>query len=194
VVLPASPDVSARKKPPPGWDYKPHEPIAAEGGVPYRANFGEGHNILVDGQLHDYIGTRTGHDPAASAQCLENICAKIRTNVDAISDYTLYDTEDADTILVAYGSTARAALRAQRDARLVGKKVGMVRLRTLFPFPEKLFADLARKKRTFFVPEMSLGRLWRDVRLASGLPTISLPKIGGEMHTPAEILHALEEN
>jgi 2-oxoglutarate ferredoxin oxidoreductase subunit alpha len=68
----------------------------------------------------------------------------------------------------------------------------MIRLRTLFPFPEKLFADLARKNRRFFVPEMSLGRLWRDVRLASGLPTFSLPKIGGEMHTPSEILHALE--
>jgi 2-oxoglutarate ferredoxin oxidoreductase subunit alpha len=194
VVLPENPDTSSRKKPPPGWDYKPHEPIAAEGGVPYRAHFGEGYNILVDGQLHDDMGTRKGHDPVASARCVENICAKIRNNIDSISDYTLYDTEDAEAILVAYGSVARTALRAQRDARAAGKKVGMVRLRTLFPFPEKLFADLARDNRRFFVPEMSLGRMWRDVRLASGLPTISLPKIGGEMHTPAEILAALEGN
>jgi 2-oxoglutarate ferredoxin oxidoreductase subunit alpha len=194
VALPDAPDTTSRKKPPPGWDYKPHEPIAAEDGVPYRANFGEGHNILVDGQLHDSMGARKGHDPVASARCVENICAKIRNNIKEISDYSLYDTEDADTILVAYGSVARAALRAQRDARAAGKNVGMVRLRTLFPFPETLFADLARENRSFLVPEMSLGRLWRDVKLASGLPTSSLPKIGGEMHTPAEILHALEGN
>jgi 2-oxoglutarate ferredoxin oxidoreductase subunit alpha len=191
VVLPDAPKTFSRKKPPTDWDYKPYEPVAAEGGVPYRAHFGEGRNILVDGQLHDYMGTRKGHDPAASARCVENICAKIRNNIKEISDYTLYDTEDADKILVAYGSVARAALRAQRDARAAGMKVGMVRLRTLFPFPETLFAELGRKAESFFVPEMSLGRMWRDVKLASGRPAVSLPKIGGEMHTPAEILRTL---
>ncbi|MDR2743958.1 MAG: 2-oxoacid:acceptor oxidoreductase subunit alpha [Desulfovibrio sp.] len=194
VVLPETLETISRRKPPEGWDYKPYEPIAAEGGVPYRACFGEGHNILVDGQLHDYMGTRKGHDPVASARCVENICVKIRNNIDKIADYELYDTEDADKILVAYGSVARTALRAQRDARATGMKVGMVRLRTLFPFPDGLFAGLARAARTFFVPEMSLGRMWRDVKLASGRPVVSLPKIGGEMHTPGEIFHALEEN
>jgi 2-oxoglutarate ferredoxin oxidoreductase subunit alpha len=194
VVFPDEPDTTTRRKPPEGWDYKPYEPIAAEGGVPYRACFGEGHNIVVDGQLHDYMGTRKGHDPVASARCLEDICAKIRNNADKIADYELYDTEDADKILVAYGSVARAALRAERDARAAGMKVGMVRLRTLFPFPDRLFADLARRNGSFFVPEMSLGRMWRDVKLASGCPVISLPRIGGEMHTPAEIFHALEGN
>ncbi len=194
VALPDKPDTTSRAKPPKGWNYKPHEPVAANRGVPYRAFFGEGHNILVDGQLHDGMGTRKGHDPVASALCLNNICAKIRNNVEDISDYELYDVEDADKILVAYGSVARTALRAQRDARAAGLKVGMVRLRTLFPFPDALFASLARENRTFFVPEMSMGRMWRDVKLASGRPTVSLPKIGGELHTPAEIFHALEGN
>lgn len=191
VVFPETAAVSNRTAPPAGWDYKPYEPVAANRGVPYRANFGQGWNILVDGQLHDAMGTRKGHDPAASARCVENICNKIKDNIDAISDYTTFALEDADTILVAYGSVARTTLRAARDARENGHKVGMIQLKTLFPFPEKFFAGLARPGRTFAVPEMSLGRMWRDVQLATGCPTLSLPKIGGDMHTPAEILHAV---
>lgn len=190
VVFPEAPEIFSRRKPPEGWNYKPYEPVEANGGVPYRADFGEGHNILVDGQMHDHMGTRKGHDPAASAACLHDICNKITRNIDRIADYEAYDVEDADLILVAYGSVARSALRAARDARAAGRKVGMIKLKTLFPFPEKLFAGLAREGRRFAMPEMNMGRLWRDVQLASGCPTLSLPKVGGEMHTPEEILTA----
>ena len=158
--------------------------------MPYRANFGEGHNILVDGQMHDHMGTRKGHDPAASVVCLREICDKITDNADDIVDYDVYDVDDADLILIAYGSVARTTLRAARDARAKGLKVGMVKLKTLFPFPDKFFAGLARPGRRFAVPEMSMGRMWRDVQLATGCPTLSLPKLGGEMHTPEEILTA----
>jgi len=191
VVFPEKPEIFNRRRPPKDWNYKPFEPIAALGGVPYRAGFGEGYNILVDGQMHDYMGTRKGHDPAGSIACLHDICNKITQNVDRIAnDYELHDVDDADLILVAYGSVARSALRAARDARAKGHKIGMVKLKTLFPFPEKLFAGLAREGRRFAVPEMSMGRMWRDVQLASGCPTLSLPKVGGEMHTPEEILTA----
>ena len=190
VVFPEYPEICNRRKPPKDWDYKPFEPVAANNGVPYRANFGEGHNILVDGQMHDYMGSRKGHDPAASAACLYDICNKIKDNADDIADFQEYDIEDADLVLVAYGSVARSALRACRDAREQGHKVGMIKLKTLFPFPEKYFATIAREGRRFVVPEMSLGRLWRDVQLATGCPTFCLPKVGGEMHTPDEILTA----
>jgi len=192
VLFPDNPEIFNRRKPPKGWDYKPFEPISAINGMPYRANFGEGHNILVDGQMHDHMGTRKGHDPAASAACLHDICSKITQNADRIaSDYELHDVDDADLILVAYGSVARAALRAARDGRAHGRKIGMIKLKTLFPFPEKLFKGLAREGCRFAVPEMSMGRLWRDVQLASGCPALSVPKVGGELHTPEEILTAV---
>ena len=190
VVFPEHPEIFDRRKPPTGWDYKPFEPVAANNGVPYRPNFGEGYNILVDGQMHDHMGSRKGHDPAASAACLYDICNKIKDNADDIADFQEYDIEDADIVLVAYGSVARTALRACRDAREQGHKVGMVKLKTLFPFPETYFASIAREGRRFVVPEMSLGRLWRDVQLATGCLTLCLPKVGGEMHTPDEILTA----
>lgn len=190
VVFPEQPEIVNRRKPPRNWSYKPYEPIAVNNGVPYRANFGEGYNILVDGQMHDHMGTRKGHDPGASVACLREICDKITDNVDDIVDYEAYDVDDADLILVAYGSVARTTLRAARDARAEGRKVGMIKLKTLFPFPDKFFAGLARAGRRFAVPEMSMGRMWRDVQLATGCPTLSLPKLGGEMHTPEEILTA----
>lgn len=191
VIIPDHPEVIDRKRPPEGWDYKPFEPVAANAGVPYRANVGEGHRILVEVQLHDSMGIRKGHSPEASAVCLHRIHDKIRNNLDAIADYDLEYADDARTLVVAYGSTARPAQRAVREARAAGEKVGFVKLKTLFPFPDGLLADLARPGVTFVVPEMNMGKLCREVRAATGAKVLSLPKVGGEMHTPADILKGL---
>ncbi len=194
VVFPASPEISNRVKPPKGHDYKFYEPVAANGGVPYRASFGEGHNILVDGQLHDVMGNRVGHLTGPSADCVERIQAKIRDNVKDLTDLRCEFLDDADHIVVAYGSTSRAAKRAVKDAREQGIKAGFVQMRTLFPFPDYFFSDLAqqRGKAAFIVPEMNSGKICREVQTAICRPVRSLPKMGGEMHTPQEILNAIK--
>ncbi len=191
VTIPADVETWDRVAPPKGEDYQPYAPIASNRHVPYRANFGEGHKILVDGQLHDPMGTRVGHLHGPSAQCLRNVQEKITRNLDDIIDYETESIEDAKTIVVAYGSTARSAQRAVRDAREQGEKVGFVRLRTLFPFPDDFLKDLAKTADTFIVPEMNSGKICREVQSAICKPVISLPKIGGEMPTPQEILKAI---
>lgn len=193
VILPDHPEVWNRVKPPKGHSYKPFEPVATNRDVPYRADFGEGHNILVDGQLHDAMGTRVGHLHEPSAQCVRNMQNKILHNIDDITDMELEFLDDAEVVVVAYGSTARSAQRAVRDARTQGLKAGFVRLRTLFPFPEDFFRDLAvAPGRSFIVPEMNSGKICREIQYATCRPVRSLPKLGGVMHTPLEILNAIK--
>ncbi len=191
VVIPASVELFERRKPPKGHDFHNFRPEPANGGIPYRANFGEGYNLLVEPQLHDDDGNRKGHDPEWSARCVQRLLDKIRNNAEAIIDVEEEAVDDADTIIVAYGSTARSAQRAARDAREAGKKAGFFRLKTLFPFPDSRLLALARPGVRFVVPEMNSGKIWRDVRLATGAEVISLPKLGGEMPAPDEILKGI---
>jgi len=76
--------------------------------------------------------------------------------------------EDADLILVAYGTTSRICREVLRQARAKGLKVGLIRPITLWPFPYEAIAQMARKTPEFLVVEMSLGQMIEDVQLALG--------------------------
>ncbi len=101
--------------------------------------------------------------------------------------------EDAEVAVVAYGIAARAALSAVRKARARGIKAGLLRLETIWPFPEEQVAQMSRQVKTIVVPEMNCGQIVREVeRAAKETPVIFLPKLGEEPHKPDEILEALE--
>ncbi|MDR1946328.1 MAG: 2-oxoacid:acceptor oxidoreductase subunit alpha [Desulfovibrio sp.] len=193
VELPALPCIVRRVTPPKNHDYKPYEPEEANGGVPYRADFGEGYAILVDGQLHNVMGDRVGHLSGPSAACVKRIHEKIQRNLREIEDVVCNIPDDTARIVVSYGSVSRCAQRAVKEAQAGGVRAGHVRLRTLFPFPDAFFASLATrfKNAAFIVPEMNTGKICREVQRATLRPVRSLPKAGGEMHTPAEILAAI---
>ncbi len=78
------------------------------------------------------------------------------------------NTADADLVLVAYGTSARIARAAANKARIQGKKVGIFRPVTLWPFPYQQLTDLAKAGKRFLVVEMSVGQMVEDVRLAAG--------------------------
>jgi len=193
VAIPEFPQIVNRKKPQAGEKYIPFEGSKDNNGIPLRANFGEGHNILVDGQLHDGYGNRVGHLPGKSADLVKRLCDKITKNVDLITDIEMRNVEDAEVIVVTYGSTSRPALRAMKEARELGLKVGWVKMKTLFPFPEKELRKLAKSAKTFIVPEMNLGKIVLEVDRVTKKRVVSLPKIGGELHTPDEVLRVIKE-
>jgi 2-oxoglutarate ferredoxin oxidoreductase subunit alpha len=193
VVFPTNPEIINRRKPTNGQKYIPFDATKETNYVPDRADFGEGYNILVDGQLHDAFGNRVGHIPADSAALVERLCKKILENVDDILEIEEREIDDADVVIVAYGSSSRPALRAMREARDQGLKVGLVKIKTLFPFPEKRLKEIAAKVNTFVVPEMNLGKIVNEVERVTKKNTISIPKIGGELHTPNEILNVIKE-
>jgi 2-oxoglutarate/2-oxoacid ferredoxin oxidoreductase subunit alpha len=101
----------------------------------------------------------------------------------------LHDTGDARLIVVAFGIAARIALSAVKELRGEGKKVGLFRPVTLFPFPDKQLAKLAAKGKRFLVVEMNAGQMVEDVRLAVNgkSDVLFYGRPGGAVFTPEEL-------
>jgi len=193
VRIPDKVEIVERKKP--AGDPASYVPFrSASGGLlDGMPAFNQGYGILVDGQLHDEFGGRAGHKPEVSAAMVERICRKITDHADELVDVEEYMLDDAEVVFITFGSPARPALRAAKDARSQGIKAGFLKLRILWPFPEKTVDRVGRQARRIIVPEMNMGKIFREVKrvVAGRAEVISLPKLGGEVHTPAEILKAI---
>ena len=90
----------------------------------------------------------------------------------------------------AYGGPVRTVQQVLHDRK--DPDTGFLRIRTVWPFPEKALAQF-RNARRFLVPEMNLGQIAREIERHVKVPVKSIPKLGGELHTPAELVRALEE-
>ncbi len=108
--------------------------------------------------------------------------------------YEEMEVEDADYILVAYGSSSRICRKTVNLAREKGLKVGLLRPITLWPFPEKRIAELAKRVKGMLSVEMSAGQMVEDVKLAVNgkIKVEHFGRYGGMIHTPEEVLEALE--
>lgn len=159
--------------------------------VPPMPAFTRGYKMAVTSTVHSEDGWRT--DPHIAAALVERLLAKIENNAKEIIQTSDLYLDDADTVVVSYGAVARSALRAVKDARARGAKAGWLKLKTLWPFPTDLMFDLAGRVRRILVPEMNSGRMSREADLAAkGLcEVVSLPKLGGRCHIPAEICAAI---
>jgi len=110
--------------------------------------------------------------------------------------YELIDCDDAEYIFVAYGSSARIAQKAVQLARKKGIKAGLFRLITLFPFPSVIMSKMCAKGvKGFLAVEMSAGQMVEDVLLAvKGCAKVEhYGRYGGIIHTPEEVLEAMEQ-
>lgn len=106
--------------------------------------------------------------------------------------------EDAEYILIAFGTSSRICQKSIELARAKGIKVGLLRPITLYPFPRQAVANLARRAKGFLVVEMSAGQMIEDVKLAAFDAGLSLPveyfgRMGGILPSPGEVVEALEE-
>lgn len=185
-------EIVERRRPSKKEGYLPYEPLP-NGLLDGMPAFNEGYRVLVDGQLHDEAGNRVGDKIEESARLVKRLCRKITDHVDQITDIETENVEDAEIAVVSFGSVSRPALQAVRDARQQGIKAGFFRFRVVFPFPEKEVALLAEQVKTIIVPEMNIGKLVLEVQRASAgrAKIVSLPKLGGALHTPGEILEAI---
>ena len=103
--------------------------------------------------------------------------------------------DDAEYLFVAYGSSARIAQKAVELARKKGIKAGLLRPITLFPYPKKQLFDLADQVKGMLSVELNAGQMVEDVRLSveHKVPVEHFGRTGGIIHTPEEVLEALEE-
>ena len=110
--------------------------------------------------------------------------------------YQEYFTEDAEYLIVAFGSVARICLKAIEDAREKGVKIGLLRPITLWPFPKKAICDLSRKVKGILTVELNAGQMVEDVRLAANgaVDVFHFGRMGGMIPNPNEILEALQSH
>ncbi len=190
---PESIKIANRKKPtvPPSNKFTPFKPD--EDLVPPMAVFGEGYHFHATGLTHDERGYPRTDSAKAQTELIHRLCDKIRRNKAKIIRIQNQMLDDADVAVVAYGIASRAALSAIRKAREKGIKAGLLRLATIWPFPDEQVAQLARQVKAIVVPEMNCGQIVREVeRAAKETPVSFLSKLGEEPHKPSEILEALE--
>ena len=173
-------------------DFLPYE--VGENMVPDMMKTGDDLRFHVTGLTHDERGY-----PVISAEqqhtLINRLVDKIRLQADDIIKYEEDQVEGADVVIVAYGITYRVALRALAKARAAGVKVGMFRMITCWPFPEKRIRELAESVPTLIMPEMNLGQMyWEMERIAAGkCNTVLLPHAGGTVHDPEVIFKAIME-
>ncbi len=117
----------------------------------------------------------------------------MRLNARAIELYDEYELADAETVIIAFGCTSRSARQAARLARARGSRCGLLRLVSIWPFPEQRIRELLEKGavQRFVVPEVNLGQLRREVERLTQLPVHRLNHAGGAMPTPQDILEAI---
>lgn len=194
VIIPPADNIRIvnRNKPSvPPKEYMPFKP--EKNLVPPMAVFGEGYRFHATGLTHEEDGRPRTESIKVQQKLVQRLCDKIRKNSDKIVQVKEIMMEDAEVAIVAYGIESRAALSAVRKARSNGIKAGLVRLMTLWPFPEKPIAEVAKNVKMIIVPEMNYGQLVREVeRAAKATPVTFLPKLGEEPHRPEEIFEAIK--
>ncbi len=172
--------------------FKPFQP--GPSGVAPMAHAGEGYNVHMTGLTHDEKGypvmTADAHE-----QMVSRITEKIRRNLDKIIQVEEYRLEDADIALVSYGISSRSSLAAVDEAREIGIKAGLLRLVTVWPFPENTIRELAKKVKCLITVELNLGQIHLEVQRCAGgsAPALLVGHAGGTIITPAQILEKMQE-
>ena len=174
---------------PPDW-YIPYEDNAH--GVPPMGIFGDGYRYHVTGLIHDARGFPTER-PDEIVPFMNRLFRKINQHFFDIQIVNEEFIDDAEVAVIAYGSVARSARRAVREARERGVKAGLLQLITLWPFPRQIVEPVLRKLRSVLVPELNMGQISREVkRINQGVARIeTLNRIDGKLITPTEILNRL---
>lgn len=193
LVIPDPSTVTVLHRPtpevPPEW-YIPYEDTPH--GVPAMGIFGEGYRYHVTGLIHDVRGFPTQR-PEEITAFRQRLFRKIQQHLDDIQLVQTTGVEDAQLLIVAYGSVARSARRAMREARELGLRVGMLQLQTLWPFPGRLLAPYLSQVKAVLVPELNFGQIYREVlRVNQGKTHVELlSRIDGNLLTPGEIVAKL---
>ena len=162
--------------------------------VPAMKPFGRGERYNITGLAHDESGFPTNNTQVAG-KLVSRLLKKVEDNVDDIVRVEEYAMDDAETAIVCFGGTTRAVMSAVLEARTAGKKVGMFRPITVWPFPEKqLKAHLPQLKNILMV-EHNHGQMLLEVQRITRCekPVHFLGRVDGTVISPSDILAKLNE-
>jgi 2-oxoglutarate ferredoxin oxidoreductase subunit alpha len=177
---------SGRKK-----DFKLFRPGPT--GVAPMPAIGEGYNVHVTGLTHDEKGYPV-MSVETQKEMMDRLLLKIRDNLDDIIMTEEYLMDDAELVVVSYGVSARTSYTAVEEARTMGIKAGLLRLITVWPFPEAQIRRLAERVKGFVTVEINMGQISREIQRCAGrTPSVSVGHPGGAMIPPSDVIKALKE-
>ena len=148
----------------------------------------------VSGLIHDESGFPMAN-PEVAGRLIRRLVEKIRLHADEISIYDEYMTEDAEILIIAYGITARSAMRAVKIARNDRINVGLFRPITIWPVARTRLKQLLSRVEAVIIAEMNLGQYAHEIMglIKDSTKVKLLNKVSGELITPQEILDAITE-
>lgn len=173
-------------------EYLPYKP--AENLIPLIADYGSGYHFHTTGLFHDESGFPKGQSTVIS-DFLHRLHDKILNYQDEVLLYESSNLEDAEVVVLSYGGTMGAAIQAVESARKEGKKVGWIKLITIWPFPDKFLLDVAKNIKTFIIPELNLGQVQREVQRAvcGEARILGIQRVDGDIIRPKQILDKIQE-
>ncbi|CAB5080176.1 2-oxoglutarate/2-oxoacid ferredoxin oxidoreductase, alpha subunit (EC [Olavius algarvensis associated proteobacterium Delta 3] len=194
LVIPAAGDIplverlkTALKE---GIDYHPYLP-REDGRLPM-SDFGGVHRYNVTGLFHDMWGFPS-NNPGVVHGLLRHLVDKINNNANQMARYKEYYLDDADRILISYGSSARSALHVVENRRPRGERLGLLELQTIWPFPDHIVRDKCKDADSVIVVEMNMGQVMQMVKNAVDNPkkVFLANRIDGQLVTPTDIRNIL---
>ncbi len=173
-----------------GVDYHPYLP-REDGRLPM-SDFGGVHRYNVTGLFHDMWGFPSTK-PEVVHGLLRHLVDKIENRTNQIARYKEYYLEDAEHLLISYGSAARSARHVVEKRRMRGEKLGLLELQTLWPFPEDLVREKCAHTKSVIVVELNMGQILKMVKLVVDDPqkVFLANRIDGVFITPEDILKIL---
>ena len=161
--------------------------------VPPMALLGSKYQFYATGLTHDERGYPSDSDDV-QIELITRLSNKILHNTDRIIEVERVELDDARIAVISYGTPARSAKRAIKIAREEGIKVGMLRLKTVWPFPENEVAQLATEVDHIIVAEQNLGQVYYMVKAcAASTPVHLMAKPAGMPQLPHEILEKIKK-
>jgi 2-oxoglutarate ferredoxin oxidoreductase subunit alpha len=153
--------------------------------------FGDGEKLLVTGSTHNELGIRKTDDPEAHAKLVSRINKKILNHRDKITQTESRYLDDSDIAVVCYGFTARSSLYAVEELRKEGRKLGFLRLKTIWPFPDDAIHRVGNAVKKVFAPEMNSGQVAGEIRKYVNCEVVTYNQTNGEIIHPHRIIESL---
>jgi len=197
VVIPPAEEIEIveRRKPTVGPDeYLPYHVEPGEWVSPM-ATAGDGYHIHITGLTHDERGYPVTSDDSAQWPLVKRLIGKIEENKEDIIILEEEGLDDAEVVVVSYGLSARTSLWPIEMAREEGIRVGLLRLVTVWPFPDEQIHALAAQVDGLVVPEINMGQIVREVeRCAAGQAAVfRVSHPGGGIHDPQQVLNTIRD-
>ena len=173
-----------------GTDYHPYLP--RENGRLPMSDFGHVHRYNVTGLMHDMWGFPS-NDPEIVYELMHNLVDKIQGHTREITMVKEFFVDDAEVLLVSYGSSARTALHVVEDRRERAERFGLLELQTLWPFPVDAVRKRCASADYVIVVEMNMGQILHEVRKVADDPNkvFLANQINGSFITPSDILNIM---